>query len=301
MAESGVVTEVQVDIQGSELSTAATVGNATLYVENAEEYDTAGGVIELNDAQFAYTTADLDTSSLTLVNPCPIAGEIGDRVSVVSGGKVARDYQLLVSISDGEAITVPIPYGDRSLWTPGPQNPPIPVTVSDDHSLVLDAPNREPAIDGAYVQTPFLIAALLTAETISSGLTYQTVLGWTVLYSAGGPSGDISIAFDSSTGRFTVPRDGRYSISDTAVLWEDQSSSGRRAIRPYFNATTPGGVNIQDASTRRITTALVTPPKDLMAGDTIEVQVSQNSGGTVDLVGESTGASSFVSIEWRGR
>ena len=121
MPEQGMVTEVSVDEQGSELTATLTIGDALVYVDDAGAYDSSGGTVQVNGVRFDYTATDEAADTLSVGGSgSPVAGATGDVVSVISGGEVAYDYTLIVALSDGEPVYVPIAFGDRTLWPAGP-------------------------------------------------------------------------------------------------------------------------------------------------------------------------------------
>lgn len=145
MPESGYAVEVNVDPQGSELVTAATSLDTVLYVADASGYD-APGTVEVNGVRKNFRATDIEAGTITLLTALGAAADVGDRVLVVSGGEVASDYTLSVSLSDGDGIEVPLGYEERASWAPGPVIPPIPVTVSDDLTHLVDTPGRSPQV-----------------------------------------------------------------------------------------------------------------------------------------------------------
>lgn len=145
MPEAGYAIEVNVDPQGSELVAAALSTDTVLVVEDASVYD-APGVVEVNGIRKTFTDSDIELGTVTLASPLGVAAAVSDRVLVVTGGEIAYDYILVVSLSDGEPAEVPIAYDARASWSPGPILPPIPVTISDDLTTILDAPGRSPQV-----------------------------------------------------------------------------------------------------------------------------------------------------------
>ena len=309
----GRVQAVEEEMAGSQVTTDATTSDSLLFVGSTVDFSEEGGgallVLEDGTTQpVTYLGVDDVAQTVILSALLPVAVPADSELRL-DPPSVERWAKVVVD-EDGEAISARVPHGlfDKLREGIRPDDDSMESVSLDlvaDEYVVRDVLGQEPSTDAAFTPIPLMIAALLTPVTISTGLTYNTVTGWTVLQSVGG---DDAITYDPSTGQFKVHKDGYYSVSNTAVMWEDESpaawaAAGRRAIRVYYNTfigSFSAGVNVQDATTRRITTPALTPTKGLIVGESIEFQVSQNSGGDVDLVGDSTGTSSFVCIEFRG-
>lgn len=150
MPEHGYALEVNVDPQGSELDQAALSTDTVLYLADASEYD-PGEVVEVNGTRATVASADVDAGTVTLTAPLGAAADMGDRVYVIAGGEIAHDYALVVSLSEGDHAEIPIPFTDRKHWGPGPLEPPIPVTVFDDLTKLLEVPGRDPSLESDLV------------------------------------------------------------------------------------------------------------------------------------------------------
>jgi hypothetical protein len=137
--------EVNVEAQGSELDTVALSSATVLSVADGSGYD-APGTVEVNGVRRKFISSDVEAGTVTLISSLGVAADIGDRVLVVTGDEIAYDYTLVVALSEGDTVEVPIPYEARGAWSPGPLLPPIPVTVSDDLTQILDAPGRSPQV-----------------------------------------------------------------------------------------------------------------------------------------------------------
>lgn len=148
MPEAGHVTGVNVDPQGSELDAAALSTDTVLVLGDASLYD-PGETVEINGTRAVVASTDVDAGTITLTAPLGVAADESDRVFIISGGEIAHDYTLEVHTGAGSAVEIPLSLpADRLAWRPGPVTPPIPVTISDDLTTLLEAPGRSP-----YVQT----------------------------------------------------------------------------------------------------------------------------------------------------
>lgn len=110
-------------------------------------------------------TAELTPGTLTLTEPLRAQVDEDDPVWLVVGTEPATDAYALVSFpqtaevlgddSDaGDIAHVPIPYGMRAQFPEGLYDPPVPLVVADDLSVVLDAPGVKPTIDGSSIVNP---------------------------------------------------------------------------------------------------------------------------------------------------
>lgn len=155
MAEvNGLVGSVQRLPRGSEMVASAPIGTTVLQLDSAEDFDNAGGDLDVNGARYSYLTADLDADTVTLASPgLTTAASVGDGVYVVQGGQIALDWIAFVSTGEGDEAEVVVPYADRQLWPEGDYNPPIPVILSADLESIAAVPGRTPVIDSVTFQT----------------------------------------------------------------------------------------------------------------------------------------------------
>jgi len=295
MPESGFAVEYNIDPQGSELDQAALATDTVLYVGDASAYD-PGMAVEVNEFRLMVASTDTDAGTVTLTTPLGVAADIGDRVFVVAGGEVANDYTLDVVTSDGESLEIPVDFSDRALWVSGPIDPPVPVTLTDDLVKVLDAPGRAAIINPLATPTPLFIGYLDVDQAIPSSLDYQYVTGWVPQVTREG------MIYNGVFATVEVPLDGYYSVT-AATLWQ-ANSTGRRGIKPMYGSTAFGLIEGSefkiDASSSQMTTPTSSALKPCGAGDTIAIQVTQNSGGSLNILGDSAGIKSWFQVEYRG-
>lgn len=310
----GQVQAVREEYAGSQVTTDATTADAILFVGSTVDFVETGGdvllILEDGTTQaVTYTGVDDDAGTVILGALLPVSVPANSEVRL-DPPTVERWAQVVID-EDGEGVAARVPHSlfdklREGIRTTEETMESVSLDLVADEWVIVDILGDQPSTDPAYTPIPLMVAALLSPVTIPTALTYSTVTGWTVLADYGTPEDRIS--YDPSTGIFKVHKDGFYTVSNTAVMWEDESpaawaTNGRRAIRAWYTTFVgafSGGVNVQDATTRRITTSVITPTKGLVEGEGIEFQVSQNSGGDVDLVGDSTGTTSFVCIEYRG-
>lgn len=144
---------VIVDILGERY----TVDSATPGARDDAVAEGAGGAFD--------ETAELTPGTLTLTEPLRVQVDEDDPVWLVLGTEVATDAYALVSFPQtaevlgdetdaGDVAQVPIPYGMRAQFPEGLYDPPVPLIVADDLSVVLDAPGVKPVIDGSSIVNP---------------------------------------------------------------------------------------------------------------------------------------------------
>jgi microcystin-dependent protein len=161
MAERGEVRGVAWVAQGSELSSAVSIGGLSLTVDNPVDFDEDGGTLDLNGVQLDYATIDQDTGIITLDVALVAAAAIGDKVKIVSGGSVAIDYVAFVSLGDGDEVEVPIPYAQRDMWPEGEYDYPVVVDLANDLEAIIAVPGRTPIRDGSFIDPSTLPAPVI--------------------------------------------------------------------------------------------------------------------------------------------
>lgn len=155
MAVRGWVTGCKLVNQGSELTADVIAGATSLPVDWVGDFDDTGGTGLINGAELDYTTVDEDADTVTLATPLPADAAEGDRVDVISGGQVLKDYTLFVTLGDGDDVEVDISYGDRDAWPEGDYDDPVEVLLSDDLTSIEKVPGVSPVrrIIGGYIGT----------------------------------------------------------------------------------------------------------------------------------------------------
>lgn len=172
MSSSGMLVEVQVLARGSAATGDVAAGSTVVPVEDVTQFDDAGGTVQIDGTAYDYMTLDKDASTLTLAAPLTADVSEFDPVLVMAGGQVVQDWQAIVDLGgEGDTVSVPIPYGLRSILGEGQYDPPVPVDVADDLSTVLDVPGRAPVIDGGMIDPATLPAAPAPSEPPASSPT----------------------------------------------------------------------------------------------------------------------------------
>lgn len=175
---NGLVNSVQRVARGSELVTAAASGATVLSVDSAEDFDNAGGDLEVNGVRYAYTSSDIETDTITLAAPgLTAAGAVSDSVLLVLGGQVAVDHIAYVTMGEGDEAEVVIPYADRTIWPEGFYTEPVPVMLSSDLTTIAEVPGRVPVIDGTVVQTSSTGSRVVLLSVPNAGGAVQFFTG----------------------------------------------------------------------------------------------------------------------------
>jgi hypothetical protein len=145
---NGLVNSVQRVARGSELTVAAVVGATVLSVDSTEDFDDAGGDLEINGVRYSYESSNLDLDTITLSTPgLTAAVDEGDGVYLVLGGQIAIDHIAFVSLGEGDEAEVIIPFSSRNLWPEGDLDEPVPVTLTPDLESIATVPGRSPVMD----------------------------------------------------------------------------------------------------------------------------------------------------------
>ena len=297
MAETGYAVEYHIDPQGSELDVAALATDLVLVVGDTSAYD-PGMTVEVDGVTATVAATDDDASTLTLTAPLGIAADESERVLIRTAGEVANDYLLEVQTSDGESHDISLAPPDRVFWQPGPIDPPVLVTISDDLDHLLDIPGKPVVVNPDAIEAPLFVGYLAVNQTIPTGAGFSTVQNWATQILRGG------MVYDPAFHSVVVPLAGWYSVNASAVAWAF-NASGRRVTQPMY-ATLAGAVTggqfKQDASPDPVqqTTPVISPMVALQAGESAALMVAQTSGGGLDLIGDSAGTSSFFFVEYRG-
>lgn len=166
---NGLLVEVTETPRGSQVLTSV-VGSTTLHVEDITDFPEDGGIVDILGGRYTYTSAVADdpvmddggdiVSSGTLTFTAPVTADESDPVLLVVGDQIATTVNAVVDIPAGEDSTtpdggdvvyVPLTRTQRAVFTVGPYVPPLPITLADDLSVVLDTPDVPPTLDGSLL------------------------------------------------------------------------------------------------------------------------------------------------------
>lgn len=146
---AGEVTSVTTTFIDAFLVGDVTTGANTLVVDPGEPFPDTGGIIDVDDQQYTYTSRDDNT--LTLDSTTAAALEDGTPVRLVLGDQLAVQKWATVYFLDSESdepVTVLIPFEDQDKWIDGIYDPPMLVTLSDDLTRITTVPDRQANTDG---------------------------------------------------------------------------------------------------------------------------------------------------------
>lgn len=152
---------------GGTLAADTPAGSTVLVVEDAADFDGAGGELLLGATEvIAYSAADDEAGTLTLATPTAAAWEVDTRVEVwdsATGARVTETVaQVLVDGTDqwGDALEAVvdhalIPYLPEGIRDPDPESGTIGEAVAltwrGDELVVLNIIGRQPIMDGSMI------------------------------------------------------------------------------------------------------------------------------------------------------
>lgn len=151
--QQGVVESAEDLLAGDELVADAPVGATTLVVEDAVDFAEDGGTLTIGTEVLTYTSADMDTDTLTLSTPTTVAYLAEEPVYV---SPEARERTATVRLDvDGEAVEARVPYALYDRVPEGIRDPGMVEHVAlyrDGTTWVIDdVLGQAPLVDAAYI------------------------------------------------------------------------------------------------------------------------------------------------------
>lgn len=300
----GIISSIQPGTLGTSAAASATTGATSLVLSDATDYSLTGGVIGLDEStSVRFSEIDEDTNIATLLDPLPFDVEVGDPLTnVTPSGHDAISFLVWADLQDGGGVH-PYP-ADHSLvaflTSKGDALAGSVAVIEEGLDLgpvVRSIINEDPRIDATSAAWPLFIGYLDVDQSIPGGSGYTTVTDWQTQAIRG-------LDYNPIFHQVEIQLAGYYSVTGSAVMWE-YNTTGRRAIRPMFNSTAfglvPGAEYVIDTSvTSRLTTPVASPLKPMGVGDAITLEVSQTSGGALDVIGDATGVKSFLCVQYCG-
>lgn len=214
MTTTGVVLSVSQVTFGDELTVAASIGATVLTVDDAVDFDPAGGTVSVNGQIVSYTTAnaDSDTQTVTLAAGLTANAAVGDRVDVwdASLPGPAVEYQATVTLNDtdglddGDAVIAIVDHALVPLLPLGIRDPGAGESVTIEQRAgqfwVSNVNGSTPQIQGSYV----------APGTIGPAALSFTAGGTKVTFAATAPASPAvgDIWFDTSNGNAMHRWDG---------------------------------------------------------------------------------------------
>lgn len=298
----GTIDRIESNTSGSGIAVAASIGDVTIQVDDSSDFDIAGGSLTVNGIHYVYTSVDPDSEVVTLAAALSAAADVGDPVAALDvTGEVGVDWTVWVDLGDGgDAVPTDPNHALIPLFPDDPDDligAEVVVESVPEGYITRSLASKGAVIGAASVNVPLFVGALLADAVIPDGASYTLLLGWTIIEQVGG------MIYDPLTGLVRVPVDGYYAVTGSAVMWESTSAVGRRAVQAHYETyigPVEGGIYVDDGTTRRVTTPVVTPVKRLKAGEKVGIQVSQTSGADLNVVGDTDAAHTFFSLEYRG-
>lgn len=276
----GHVASIATTYHGATLVADAATGATTLLVNDVAQFAEEGGSLRIaqDDGTFLpaidYTAIDDDASSITLATPTTADVFAGGAVRVLdaNGSYVVDVEATVVDDNTGSVATIDVHHSLIRLLTNS-------VRAGVDESVVATRDESGAwEVTRVLGKTPTLDAP--HAQCGQSGATIADSTPTTLVYNSSSARGGVTLA----SGVITVPSDGRYVITAN-VSW-DASSTGYRRVWLQRNGTATGAeVLAQVAAASVNTSQSLSQILDLLAGDAINVEVSQNSGANRTITG----------------
>lgn len=198
MSNPGSLVEVLTQSRGSQVVGDHLSGATVLLVDDPTPFGDADGQVFVDGNSYTYTavteipdTTDPSTTNGQLALTSGLAASVADLtpVEVWNGSQVLDDAILMVSVGvEGDPpIPVTLTAEQRVFWEGrlGPVDPPVAVSLSDDLTMLLDAPGWTPSVNGAAivgfpdpaavaVDPPAASPAIATVQGNATGLTVVT-------------------------------------------------------------------------------------------------------------------------------
>lgn len=175
---------------------------------------------------------------------------------------------------DFRVVASSLPY----LWGYGDFSIARNLTVSGDATVTGTL--TAGAIVAPGITTPICSVAKTAVQSIPDS-TATTLTSW----SAAATGLYTTAPFNTTTGICTVTETDKFPITAT-VVWSNSSNAGSREIRVLINGATTFSVKADNQPNSDITlnyTQVLTTKLALTAGDTIQIQVYQNTGGALNV------------------
>lgn len=151
MAEQGSLTSVQGEYAGTEVTADLAIGTTVLPVLDATAV-AVGDTVWIDEVTYEVTATDGDLSTVTVTPGLVAAVEETEAIAPDTGGEPFKVWTASVSVVDGqEPIEVVLTAKDLLILPEGVYDPPVDVTLSDDHAELLDVPGRRPVVDGTLI------------------------------------------------------------------------------------------------------------------------------------------------------
>ena len=229
---------------GSRLTTAASVGATTLYVEQTGDFDEDGGQVLVGGDLYDYTNLDEDAGTITIDPTLSVASEVDDPVDIFDPevGTIVVEYVALVLLDDqdpgDEPIEVAINHGLFDYLSEGvrggaAENVTLSPDGPDDYVISqVDGKEVENiAVDGAITLAGEAITA--AEESLTAAQLAQAILDGEIdyYYTTSAPWAIGSTAHDDDLGDVWVDTDSDPKVAyrwgvPTAREWNVMADGG---------------------------------------------------------------------------
>lgn len=173
MITEGIVANVEEDVAGSTLAVAASATDTEIVVEDGSDFDPDdGGLLTIDGGTpMAYSVADPDELE-TLTVPA-LAGSHAEEVEVLIYPRAIERFAYVMAPESDEGILSRVPHALYDRLAVGTREEDagenVIVALEDDEWVVTDVLNREPDVDGSYLnsrndEAPVVAAAVPTGS-----------------------------------------------------------------------------------------------------------------------------------------
>ena len=290
MADEGhgrVLNVTAIDL-GDEIAVAAAAGATVMEVGDVADFDEAGGWLEVNGEVVAYTGIDDDTATISLATP--LAGAVAeyDTVTLISAvGRPVREWSADIVLDDqegGDSIAAAL---SHTLVDKLPQGvregAGESVTWRREGSdvIVTGVLGEVPTTDTSFFDNPAATGILNAPAEIPTGVNWTTVKDF-------GAFDLVKMDYNSLTGIWTFAEDGIYAFTFGAVFEGNASNArGVRYRKHFLDGTSEGSRSVRlPALDGAMGLEINNAGMRFAAGEGLSFEVSQNSGGVLDLLGD---------------
>lgn len=152
MTQNGFIDTVAIIQAGSAIAVAANIGDTTLYIDDAYDFDETGGFAEISGLAFAYSSSDHDLDTLTVTDALTAALGVGTPV-LVSPNSFEKRASVTMSDS-GDTIDARVPHNLYDRIPEGIRDEAqesVTIELVSNEWVIVDIFGQEPSIDGSYI------------------------------------------------------------------------------------------------------------------------------------------------------
>lgn len=292
-----VLSNPDIKYDGDALSVDVPAGSLFLPVQNAgdfeEEISTPVFVVVGNDlTPLRYVEVENDDEAdqqwVKLAAPTTVSYEAGVPVSIWDAEAEADDkrapkYTAMAAVDDQplDPFPVTIPHDKVPLagaWTLEGAR----VSLVEFEASGWEVENilgRSPVVNSGVIATPQALGILNATESRASSGIYTTVNNF-------GSFDEAGVSFNFLTGIWTFSEPGMFLVIFSFTFGANSSGArGGRIRYHYTDGTSAPGAAIKTVPVEGTTSLQVTEVRKVFPGQGVSVEVRQNSGGDLDLLG----------------